>query len=57
MFGKRKEVLDSGGSSSALLVDLSNAFDCIVHDLLLAKLSAYGFDYNLLRLVDSFVSD
>ena len=57
MFGKRKEVLDSGGSSSALLVDLSNAFDCIVHDLLLAKLSACGFDYNLLRLVDSFVSD
>ena len=57
MFGKRKLVLDSGGSSSALLVDLSNAFDCIVHDLLLAKLSAYGFDYNLLRLVDSFVSD
>ena len=57
MFGKRKLVLDSGGSSSALLVDLSNAFDCIVHDLLLAKLSACGFDYNLLRLVDSFVSD
>ena len=57
MFGKRKEVLDSGGSSSALLVDLSNAFDCIVHDLLQAKLSACGFDYNLLRLVDSFVSD
>ena len=57
MFGKRKEVLDSGGSSSALLVDLSNAFDCIVHDLLLAKLSECGFDYNLLRLVDSFVSD
>ena len=57
MFGKRKEVLDSGGSCSALLVDLSNAFDCIVHDLLLAKLSECGFDYNLLRLVDSFVSD
>ena len=57
MFGKWKKVLDSGGSSSALLVDLSKAFDCIFHGLLLTKLSACGFDYNSLRLVDSFVSD
>ena len=31
-------------------------FDCIVHDLLLAKLSAYGFDYNSLELINSFLS-
>ena len=51
-----EKVLDNGGSCSALLVDLSKAFDCIVHDLLLAKLSAYGFDYNSLKLVNSFLS-
>ena len=56
MFEKWKKVLDNGGSCGALLVDLSKAFDCIVHDLLLAKLSAYGFDYNSLELINSFLS-
>ena len=31
-------------------------FDCIVHDLLLAKLSVYGFDYNSLKLINKFPS-
>ena len=56
MFEKWKKVLDNGGSCGALLVDLSKAFDCIVHDLLLTKLSAYGFDYNSLKLINSFLS-
>ena len=57
MLEKWKNVLDNGGSCGSLLVDLSKAFDCIVHDLLLAKLSAYGFDYNSLKLINSFLSD
>ena len=56
MFEKWKKVQDTGGSCGALLVDLSKAFDYIVQDLLLAKLRAYGFDYNSLKLINSFLS-
>ena len=51
-----EKVLDNGGSWGAHLVDLSKAFDCIFHELLLAKLSAYGFDYNSQKLINSFLS-
>ena len=56
MFEKWDKILNNGGSYSALLVDLLKAFDCIVYELLLAKLSAYGFDYNSLKLINSFLS-
>ena len=39
------------------LVDILKFFDCIVHDLLLGELSAYGFDYNSLKLINNFLSD
>ena len=40
-----------------LLTDLSKAFDCLVHDLLIAKLNAYGFDYDALSLINNYLSD
>ena len=56
MFEKWKKVLDNCGSCGGLLVDLSEAFDCILHDLLLTKLSACGFDYNSLKLINNFLN-
>ena len=42
---------------AAIFTILSKAFDCICHDLLIAKLIAYGFDRNALKLVYDYLSD
>ena len=34
-----------------MLLDLSKRFDCILHDLLIAKLDAYDFDKEALSLI------
>ena len=39
-----RQSLDSRGYSGAVLMDLSKAFDIINHELLTAKLHAYGFN-------------
>ena len=43
--------VDYGDIFGALLEDLSKAFDCILHDLFIAKLEAYGFQTDALNLV------
>ena len=48
---KWKIVLDSKGYGGAVLIDLSKAFDTINHDLLIAKLDAYGFSKEPLKLI------
>ena len=57
MIEKWKKCLDNKGKSGVLLTDLSKAFDCLVHDLLIAKLNAYGFDYLSLKLIYNYLSD
>ena len=51
MVDKRKEALEKGGLGCALLTDLSRAFDCIKHDLLIAKFAVYGFDSHSLTFI------
>ena len=49
--------MDKGGVTGAILTDLAKAFDCILHDLLIAKLTVYGSDYQSLRITDNFLSN
>ena len=44
-----REHLDENFVAGAVLTDLSKAFDCIAHNLLIAKLVAYGFSDTALR--------
>ena len=57
MLGKRKRGIDNGSYVSALYMDLSNAFDTINHDLVLKKLKSYGFSFNALNLMHSYLKN
>ena len=57
MIEKWKKSLDSKGSFGALLTDLSKAFGCIPHELMIAKLDAYGFDLKVSILVFNYLSN
>ena len=49
--------MDYGGVFGALLTDLSKVFDCILHDLFIAELEAYGFQTDGLNLVYDYFSN
>ena len=57
MLEKWKSAVDNKKVFGALLTDLSKAFDCLSHDLLIAKLNAYGFSMAALRLVQNYLSN
>ena len=53
---KWQKELDSGGFIGTILMDLSKAYDCLPHDLLVAKLEAYGVDNDSLNLLLDYLS-
>ena len=50
-----REKLDKNFIVGAVLMNLSKAFNCIPHDLIIAKLAAYGFKRETLRLIYSYL--
>ena len=46
-----KKLLDNNEVVGGVLMDLSKAVDCIPHDLLIAKLSTYGFEKTALKYI------
>ena len=52
-----KRSVDNGKAFGALLTDLSKAFDCLDHELLIAKLNAYGFSLTASKLIYDYLSN
>ena len=57
LFERWKICLDKKGFCGAVLMDLSKAFDTINHELLIAKLHAYGFSVESLEILLSYLQD
>ena len=52
-----KKALDQANEYGALRTDLSKAFDCLPHDLIVAKLHSYGFSIDSLKLINSYLTE
>ena len=57
MIERWKQTLDKGGHAGAVLMDLSKAFDTLNHELLVAKLGAYGFDKSALSIIHDYLTN
>ena len=57
MTEKMKETRDNNKVCAVVLTDLSEAFDCLLHDLLISKLHAFGFDLKSLRVIHAYLND
>ena len=55
MLEKWKKALDNKEAFGALLTDFSKSFDYLNHELLIAKLHAYGLSLSILKLVHDYL--
>ena len=54
---KWRKALDNKKSAGMLLTDLSKAFDCIRHDMFIAKCHAYGIEFNSLKYIYDYLTN
>ena len=47
--------VDQGRMFGTLLTDLLKAFDCLLYDIITAKLNAYGFDMKALNFIYDYL--
>ena len=52
-----KETLDRDKSVGAIFMNLSKGFDTLSHNLLMAKLEAYGFSKNSLNCIQGYLGN
>ena len=57
MIETMKICVDKKGTAGALITDISKAFDCLSHELLIAKLNSYGFSYDSLSLILNYLTN
>ena len=57
MIDKLRKIRDGQRVFAAVLTDLSKAFNCIPHQLLIAKLSAYGFDMKSIAFISAYLKN
>ena len=57
MLVKWKSAIDNRKTFGTLLTDLSKAFACLSHELLITKLNTYGFSIAALRLAQNYLSN
>ena len=57
MIERMKKSKDNREYAACVLLDLSKAFDTINHELLIAKMYAYGFSLDALKIVHSYLND
>ena len=57
MLNKWQSALNDKGKVGAILMDLSKAFDCLPHNLLIAKLGAYGIGKKSLKFIQSYLNN
>ena len=50
-----RHALDNNLFTGAVLMDLSKAFDCVLHDLLIAKIYAYGVDFDTVTFLHNYL--
>ena len=53
----RQKCLDTSTVVGTILMDLNKAYDCLPHDLLIAKFAAYGFKNTVLAFITGYLTN